>query len=212
MSSKDKKTYCEDVVEKQLRSEWDSLMKENKRFQSYSSTLQNQVTTLSGQLQKACSGGFTPSRDAGKRKHPSQYTKHHTRGLKKRRKDKCSSSLAWLESEGYSATQIKVVNTITGKEETIDLNTDGLIGTGENIKESEIDTLNMMLFIKGTFNTSGGTYHEMCKDLPRHYKLKECISELNKIWNIKPTPNGTCGVQQFIKERLQFRLLSLIRH
>ena len=61
------------------------------------------------------------------------------------RKDKCSGSLAWLDFEGYSITQIKMVNTSTGEEETIDLNPEYLLGPDENhITESEMDTINMM--------------------------------------------------------------------
>ena len=48
-----------------------------------------------------------------------------------------------------------------------------------------------MMFIKDRYNVSGGAYHELsqvCKGMPRHYKLKDRICELNKLWNIKPTP------------------------
>ena len=76
------------------------------------------------------------------------------------RKDKCSGSLAWLKFEGYSVTDIKMINTTTGKEETIDLNPEDLLGPGENcITDSEIDTINMMLYIKDRYNISGGAYH-----------------------------------------------------
>ena len=40
--------------------------------------------------------------------------------------------------------------------------------------------------------------------------LKDCIRELNRLWDIKPTPNGTCGVQQSFTERLQFCLHGLV--
>ena len=59
---------------------------------------------------------------------------------------------------------------------------------------------------------SGNAYHEMsrlCKGLPRSYKIKQRISELNKLWNIFPTPNGTCGVQQSLEERLRVRISEL---
>lgn len=215
LSSKDKKTCHQDVVEKQLRSERDSLLKENIKLHKHSNSLQSQVTTLSGQLQKACSSGYKPTRGPSKRKSPSQYTDRHNRELKRMRKDKCSSSLAWLQFEGYSVTQVKMVNTTTGKEEKIDLNPEDLLGPDENsITESEMDTINMMLFIKDRYNISGAAYNELsqvCKDMPRHYKLKDRIRELNKLWNIKPTPNGTCGVQQSFTERLQFCLHGLVR-
>ena len=68
----------------------------------------------------------------------------------------------------------------------------------------ELGTLNMMLFIKDKFNISGGAYHEMaqlCKKMSRYYQLKQRITELNKLWDIYPIPNGTCGVQQCLGRR-----------
>ena len=107
-----------------------------------------------------------------------------------------------------------MVNTSTGEEEAIDMNPEDLLGPDENhITESEIDNINMMLYIKDKYNVSGGAYHELsqiCKSMPRHYKIKVRIRELNKLWNIKPTPNGTSGVQQSFKERLQFCLHALV--
>ena len=61
LSSKDKKTSHQDAVEKQLRSERDSLLKENKQIRKCSNVLQYQVNTLSVQLQKACSSGYQTS-------------------------------------------------------------------------------------------------------------------------------------------------------
>ena len=59
----------QDAVEKQLRFERDSLLKENKKVQKCSNVLQNQVTTLSVQLQKACSSGYKPTRGPSKKDH-----------------------------------------------------------------------------------------------------------------------------------------------
>ena len=214
LSSKDKKTCHQDAVEKQLRSERDSLLKEIKKILKCSNALKYQVNALSVQLQKACSSGYKPTRGPSKRKSPAQYTDRHCRNLKKLRKDKCDASLAWLELEGYSVTQIKMVNTSTGEEEAIYMNPEDLLGPGEkHIMESDMDNINMMLYIKDKFNVSGGAYHELsqiCKSMPRHYKIKDRIRELNKLWSIKPTPNGTSGVQQSFKERLQFCLHALV--
>ena len=75
----------------------------------------------------------------------------------------------------YSVIQIKMhmVNTSTGEEETIDLNPEDLLGPGKNhITESEMDTINMMLYIKDKYNISGGACHELsqiCKSMPRYY-------------------------------------------
>lgn len=37
------------------------------------------------------------------------------------------------------------------------------------------------------------------------------ITELNRLWNIKPTPHGTIGLQQSLRDRLQVRLAHLLR-
>ena len=47
--------------------------------------------------------------------------------------------------------------------------------------------------------------------LPRHYKLKDRITELNKHWNIKPLPNGIEGVQQSLVDRLRVRVEHLVK-
>ena len=60
---------------------------------------------------------------------------------------------------------------------------------------------------------TGSTYHEMAQlfnNMPRHYKLKRRIAELNKNWNITSTPDGTCGVQQSLVECLRFCIEGLV--
>ena len=53
-----------------------------------------------------------------------------------------------MQSEGYSAAKVIFVNTTTGQEESIDLNTECLLASGEScITDMEMDTINMMLYI-----------------------------------------------------------------
>ena len=72
-----------------------------------------------------------------------------------------------------------------------------------------------LLFVKNWYNISGeASYHELasiCKALPQHYGIKQRITELNRLWNIKPTPHGTIGLQQSLRDRLQVRLAHLLR-
>ena len=51
---------------------------------------------------------------------------------------------------------------------------------------------------------------KICKQLLRHYCLKVKIRELNRLWDIRPTPNGTVGVQQSLTDRLHIRILKLV--
>ena len=71
----------------------------------------------------------------------------------------------------------------------------------------------MMVYVKDRYNISGDAYHEMaqlCRAMPRHYKLKDKIAELNKHWNIHPTPAGTCGIQQSLEDRLRLCMEHLV--
>ena len=112
---------------------------------------------------------------------------------------------------------VEVMNTRTGKKEKIDLRNEELeevFGAGEeDINDEQLDTINMMLYIKDWYNISDSAYNEMakvCKEMPRHYRLKRRIQELNKLWNIFPTPNGIPGVQQSLRDRLQVRVQELV--
>ena len=71
----------------------------------------------------------------------------------------------------------------------------------------------MAIYIKDKHSISGNAYHalaQLFKEMPRYYKIKDRIKELNKAWNIKPTPDGTC-VQQSLEEHLKTRLQYMVR-
>ena len=146
--------------------------------------------------------------------NPNDCSERHVRRLKKQRTDSCSASLEWLQSEGYKPVKLEVQKIEDGKTEIISF--DALESEyifGHNPPQDELDTVNMMLFIKDRFDVSGQAYHEMAKvfkQLPRHYQLKKRIVALNTLRNIKPTPNGTHGVQQSLCDRLSVRLKRLI--
>ena len=106
---------------------------------------------------------------------------------------------------------------MTGKIETINLKQDQLqelFGTEEELTQESVNDLNMILLIKDQYNISSSAYHEMTqisKSLPRTYKIKERIRELNSLWKIKPTPEGTVGFQQSLEERIRVHAENLIK-
>ena len=111
-------------------------------------------------------------------------------------------SLAWLDREGYIATKVELRNTETGEKQSLSLNkeqSNQLFGPDVDVaEENDFDMINMMLLVKDQYQVSGSAYHEfakICQEMPRHYRLKRRISELNSLWNIRPTPDGS-GVQQ----------------
>ena len=188
------------------------LEKENTKLRKTEATMREKITILSGKLQKAKQRGFHSRRGPSRTKSPSDYSKRHLRRLRQQRREKCSNSLAWLEDEGYKAKELTITNDETGDAETIKLDTEEIFHGEEG--QEELDKLDMAIYIKDKYNISGNAYHEMAqlfKEMPRHYKIKDRIKELNKAWNIKPTPEGTCGVQQSLEKHLKARLEHMVR-
>lgn len=136
----------------------------------------------------------------------------HKWRLVAQRKTTCSASLHWLQEDGYVPLKVEVKNVKTGTTETIELDAEVFGQDAENLSSDDLQTINMMLFIKDKFNVSSWAYHELakvCKSMPRYYKIQRRIAELNLQWNITPTPNGTCGVQQTLESRLRQHVLHL---
>ena len=176
--------------------------------------LQAQVQLASEKLKNQDS----PSGVARGPQNPSgEYSDSHQRLLKRKRMRSCELSLAWLQREGYTPTKVELKCNKTGKKETIVLSEEEcqtLTSSMDKPTQDDMDIVNMMLYAKDRFSVSGSAYHEMaqaCREMPRHYKLKERIRELNKLWNICPTPNGVVGVQQALEDRLRVRICTLLQ-
>lgn len=174
-------------------------------------SLQSQVQASARVLQQIQE---TPSRRKRTAKH---YSKRHERRVKKRRVDECVAALSWLEDEGFSPVNVTLMNNETNEltRVTIRENIENAMSlqTREELTEKEADIVSMMLYIKDRYNISGNAYHELaslCNEMPRHYRLKDRISELNSKWHIVPTPEGTVGVQQSFEERLRMCLERLV--
>ena len=137
------------------------------------------------------------------------------RRLKRARSSSCKASLGWLDEEGYTPISVQVLNKSTKQVEQIELeNVEELLGDSSEVHTNDLDLLDMMLFVKDSYSVSDVAYHEMaqlCKQLPRQYKIKERIKDLNRLWNIKPLPNDIEGVQQSLQERLKVRIERLVQ-
>lgn len=182
-------------------------------LQSSQSELRTCLEDLSNKRRKEREGTLGTR---GKRRSVEDYSERHLRRMKKKRSTSCAASLAWLHSEGYTPLKLAVLNRQSGAVDTLMLDKEACenVFGQEDISDSEMDTINMILFVKDRFHVSGQAYHELakiCKALPRHWKIKERITELNRLWNIRPTPNSTFGVQQSLEDRLLIRLEQLQR-
>ena len=71
------------------------------------------------------------------------------RRLKRARSSSCKASLGWLDKEGYTPISIQVLNKSTKQIEQIELeNVEELLGDSSDIHTSDLDLLDMMLFVK----------------------------------------------------------------
>ena len=103
-------------------------------------------------------------------------------------------------------TGVQLRNKDTGSTEVVQVNKQS---EKENI---DPDTLHKVLYAKERFSISNEAYHELSmldSALPRSWKLKAEVKEMNKRWKISPTPGSTVGVQQSLKQRLIDRLKHL---
>lgn len=193
------------------RAEATSLSKQITTLGHRNRKLENKVCSLSQQR------GEVGTRHRSSTKCYDNYSESHKRRLKRARSQLCQDSLLWLQQEGYRPLAVEVKNASTGKVEKIELGCDELqelFGPEDPITEENVDVLNMLLLIKDQYNISSSAYHELsqvCKSLPRSYKLKERIKELNSRWDIRPTPHGAVGFQQSLEERLRIRVQHLLK-
>ena len=181
-------------------------------------TLKKQVCFLSDKQQKGTQGIGDKDTRGRRRQSMEEYSERHYRRLKRKRTTSCAASLAWMEKEGLTPVKVIAKNTRTDQLETILLDDSNICEAlhvrEEDPSKEDVEVINMMLYTKDRFHVSGGAYHEMakvCKQMPRHYRVKQRITELNRLWSIYRTPNGTCGVQQSLEDRLLVRLRHLIQ-
>ena len=145
------------------------------------------------------------------------YSSSHQRRRKREMSKSCGDSLQRLQNQGYIPVSVSAVSMSTGKTELIDLRNEALAELfryEDEVNGDDVDMIDMTLYVKDWYNVSHDAYHELaklCKEMPRQYKIKQRISELNSRWDIRPTPNDTHGVQQSLKDRLQIRLEHLLK-
>ena len=59
------------------------------------------------------------------------------------------------------------------------------------LTDGDLDNINMWLYLKDKFHISNEIWHEIAmkaKGVPNTNRICKQINELNKKWNLKPTP------------------------
>lgn len=97
-----------------------------------------------------------------------------------------------------------------GRRQSIQFNRPSEINAGqETVSVNDINLLNTIVLLKDTHMISLRAYHDLCKtctNLPKSYKIRERIAELNSRFCITSTPGQYPGVQQKIKNTLEMRI------
>ena len=119
--------------------------------------------------------------------------------------------LTFLETYDFLATKVKICNYETDPYQVLRIVDEGAFGEKAVLDQDDLQSINMMLYVKEKYGISNQAYHELsmsCKSMPRSWKLMEQVRDLNKKWDIRMTPNGQ-GVQPSIKDFLLNRINAL---
>ena len=142
----------------------------------------------------------------------SEYSRKRQKGIRNKFLTDCESMLSFLEVYDFVATKLEVYNYETNSYEILNLSEgceiDSELEKKEVLDKKDSDELNMMLYVKKKFGISNQAYYDMsmvCNSMPRSWKIKDRIKQLNEKWDIRPTPGGN-GMQQSIRDRLLVRL------
>ena len=150
-------------------------------------------------------------RGRSKTKKYSEYSPQHKKRLINQFVSTAQTTLSFLESYDFLATKVEIYNYETDSYEVLSLVDEGVFGEKAVLDQDDLQSINMMLYVKEKFGISNQAYHELsmsCKSMPRSWKLREQVKYLNEKWDIRMTPNDK-GVQQSIKDRLLIRINAL---
>lgn len=156
-------------------------------------------------------------RGPNKQNNFSDYTKQHQARIKKGMREDCQTALSFLGLYNFIATKVEIFNNETQQHETISLVEEGELqlhpsSEPKEVTDSDLDDINMWVYIKDKFNISNEAWHELamkCKDMPTKYKLNKHLSELNSKWKLTATPGEAEGVQISFKDSLQEQISRL---
>ncbi|KAJ7375861.1 hypothetical protein OS493_038391 [Desmophyllum pertusum] len=110
-------------------------------------------------------------------------------------KTNAAKALWFLESFGLTLDSVKVTDK-DGKITDLDYGTDDRCSKASfhNLSQEGQDTVSSLLYIMDNFCVGDAAYHEVSMivdDAPRSYLIKQCRSDLNKIFHISKTQENT---------------------
>ena len=179
-----------------LQNESEEAVEENKQLSEYLDFLEDIMICSN------CSGNL---RNHGRRIH--EVCKHQGNRKIKEVKARAATALWFLESFGLTLDSVKVKDK-DGKVTELDYGKNN--GTSfDHLSQEGQDTVCSLLYIMDKFCVGDAAYHEVSMivdDAPRSYLIKQCRSDLNKIFHISKTPGKHAGAQMSFKEELRVQI------
>ena len=130
-----------------------------------------------------------------------EYSRQHQAQVRKQLKEQCQTALSFLGYYNFVPSRIELYNHDTGVVNSFTfMENDELLLTEtdeEKINETEVDSMNMWLYLKDKFSISNGAWRETSMksdDPPCLNKITKHVKKLNQKWKIKPTPKEAEGV------------------
>ena len=133
-----------------------------------------------------------------------------TRRKIKEVKTRAEKALWFLESFGLTLHSIKVKDNAGNLSDLSFHSADGGSKTSfHNLPEEDKDTVRALLYIMDKCCVGDVAYHELSmqlNDVPRSYLIKQCRTDLNKIFHIARTPGKYPGAQMSFKQELHAQI------
>lgn len=138
-----------------------------------------------------------------------QYSQRHMARKKASFVAAVKNALSVVGSEHYKVLSVDFEDH-RGRRKKIQFKTPSESGEGqETVSVDDLSLLNTIVLLKDTHMISLRAYHELCKactDLPKSYKVRQRIAELNSRFSITSTPGQFPGVQQKLSNTLEMRI------
>ncbi len=136
-----------------------------------------------------------------------ECSRHQQYNRKKNIANGVKAALSFCSDKGFEPCSIKILNVDTGIHETLQIKK-AMFSHKDNSVKSVGGELHSSLYIKDKFCISDEAFHEICMipSLPKSGQVKRLAHEMNSKYEILNTPNGTIGVQQSLKSRIEIRM------
>ena len=199
------------MEKKQIEGKLESQIKQCEQLEDQLRTANSKISYWHSQFRSAVKRIILQQKQEPKKKHArkslSSYSQLSKYRIKKELKFEITCTLEFIGMNDLIPTKVTYYDPIENTSETIVLIDqdelcyqfqDPCIKNADAENPLDLDDVHMLLYIKDKFNISNKAWHglsSLSKGLPPYYSLKQRLKNINKLWEVFPTPGDTEGVQ-----------------